>query len=92
MTKKTYTIGTIGRGGSPINRAGGALFESIDSGEFSSKLAARKAASELAKAWANDSDDGRCEVAIAVRNDDDSIPDLMTIAMANRARKSVRWL
>ena len=46
---KTYTIGTLGHGGSAVNRAGGELFEAMDNGELTNKAEARKAAAEVAK-------------------------------------------
>lgn len=88
---KTYTIGTLGQGGRPVNFAGGEIFEAMDNGEFKSKAEARKAAAEVAQMWARDSEDGVCDVAIVVSTDEDSIPDLLTVATATRGRKTVRW-
>lgn len=88
---KTYTLGTLGRGGRPVNFAGGKLFESMDNGEFKSKAEARRAAAEVAQAWACDSEDGVCDVGIVVSADEDSMPDLLTVATATRGRKTVRW-
>lgn len=89
---KTFTLGTLGNGGRQINFAGGALFEPMDNGEFSSKAAARQAAAEIAQMWARDSEDGVCEVAIVVSGDYESTPDLLTVATATRGHKRVRWL
>ena len=88
---KTYILGTLGQGGRQINFAGGELFEAMGNGEFTCKAEARKAAAELAQMWARDSEDGVCDVAIAVSADEDSMPDLLTVATATRGRKTVRW-
>jgi hypothetical protein len=88
---KTYQLGTLGQGGRQINFAGGELFEAMDNGEFTSKAAARQAAAEVAQMYARDSEDGVCDVAIVVSADEDSIPDLLTVATATRGRKTVRW-
>ena len=88
---KTYTLGTLGNGGHPINFAGGELFEAMDDGEFSSKASARSAAAEIAQLWARDSDDGVCAVAIVASADDGGIESLVTVATAKRGNKRVRW-
>lgn len=88
---KTYTLGTLGKGGRPVNSAGEELFEAMDNGDFKSKAEARKAAADVAQMWARDSDDGASDVAIVVSTDKNSIPDLLTVATATRGRKTVRW-
>ncbi|MEY2854639.1 MAG: hypothetical protein RL030_1771 [Pseudomonadota bacterium] len=88
---KTYILGTIGHGGRQINFAGGQLFEEMNNGEFKNKAEARKAAAEVAQMWARDDEDGTCDVAIIVSENEDSIPDLMTVATATVGRKTVQW-
>lgn len=78
---RTYAIGAMGRYG----------FEEINNGSFANKAEARKAAAELARMWASDSEDGIGRVAIVVSTDDDRSPDMLTVATADRGRKTVRW-
>lgn len=88
--RKTYTLGTLGRGGRPVNFAGGQLFEAMDNGEFTSKDGARKAAAELAEMFARDAEDGTCQIAIVV-SAGDGAPDLMTVATATVGKKRIQW-
>lgn len=85
----TYILGTLGAAGRPIDFAGGERFEEIDNGEFTNKADARKAAAEMARMDVLYSEDGTCDVAIAIRRGD--ALSLLTVATAERNRKTVRW-
>lgn len=85
-----YTVGTIGRGGYPVNCAGGALFEPTDNGEFGNKRGALRCAAELARMWSLDNDGEPITVGVVSGVRDSG--NLQTlIATATATGRRVRW-
>jgi hypothetical protein len=89
--RPTYSVGTFGAAGSPVNGASEG-FEVVPNGDdFVSRRAAKSAARELAIMWAGYSESGECELGIVINEPGERYGTVTDVVTAQRGKKNVAW-